>query len=87
MYFKTLLSKHNKYIQDRLQQIIQSRRLKDVYTIVEGAFKNIVDWVYSNLHIDLINYMANLQVSITDNVIQVMNDLVEQEMTPDRIKY
>ena len=39
MYFKTLLSKHNKYIQDRLQQIIQSRRLKDIYTVVEAAFQ------------------------------------------------
>ena len=55
IYFKALLSKHNEYIQNRLQQIIQSRRFKDVYTTVEGAFKIIVDWVNSSLHIDLIN--------------------------------
>ena len=52
IYFKALLSKHNKYVQNRLQQIIQARRYKDVYIVVEGSFKNIVDWVHSNLHID-----------------------------------
>ena len=43
VYFKMLLSKHDKYILNKLQQIIQSQRLKNVFTIMEGAFKNIVD--------------------------------------------
>ena len=87
MYFKTLLSKHNKYMQNKLQQIIQSRRLKNIFTVVEGAFKNIVDWIHSNLHIDLINYMADSQMSITDDAIQVTNDLIKQEVTLDGIQY
>ena len=62
MYFKALLSKYSKYVQDRLQQINQSRKFKDVYTSMEGTFKNIVDWVRSNLHIDLINCMVDSPV-------------------------
>ena len=81
MYFKTLLSKHIKYIQKKLQQFIQSRRLKNIFTFVEGAFKNIVDWIHRNLHIDLINYMTDSQVCISNNIIQVMHDLMKQEVT------
>ena len=79
MYVKTLLSKHNKYIQEKLLQIIQSRRLKNTFTILEGAFKNIVHWIHSNLQIDLIKYMTVSQVYISDNVIQIINDLVKQK--------
>ena len=86
MYFKTLLSKHDNYIQNKLEQFIQSIRLKNIFTFVEGAFKNIVDWIYSNLHIDLVKYMANSQVYISNDVIQVMNDLIKQEVTPDGIQ-
>ena len=87
MYFKTFLPKHNTYIQDKLQPIIQLRRLKNVFTVMEGDFKNIVDWIHNNLHIYVTTYMADSQMPITDNIIQVMNDLVKQEVTPDRIKF
>ena len=50
MYFKTLLSKHNKHILNKLQQTIPSQVLK---TIMEGVFKNMVNWIHSNLNIDL----------------------------------
>ena len=43
MYFKLLLSNYNKYIQQKLQQIIQSQRQKNLFTVMEGAFKNTVD--------------------------------------------
>ena len=43
MYFKMLFSKHNKYILNILQQIIQSQRLKNVFTVVEGTLKNMID--------------------------------------------
>ena len=87
MHSKTLLSKHNKNVQNRLQQIVQSRRFKDVFTVVDWAFKNIVDWVRSNLYIDLTNCTVDLQVYITKDVIQVVNDIVKQEVTPDRIQF
>ena len=83
MYFKTLLSKHNKYIEDKLQQIIELRRLKNVFIAVEGVFKNIVDWIYGNLHINLTKYMTDSQVYISNDILQVMNDLMKQEVKSD----
>ena len=41
--FKTLLSNHNKYMQNRLQQFVQSRGFKNVSTVVDRAFDNMVD--------------------------------------------
>ena len=87
MYFKTLLSKNYTYIQNKLQQIIHSQRLKNIFTVVEGAFKNIVDWIHSNLHIDLTKYMTDSQVYISNDLIQLMNDLIEQEVTSDDIQW
>ena len=53
---------------------------------MEEDFKNIVDWIHSNIHIDLIKYMADSQVYISNNVIQVMHDLIKQEGRPDGIQ-
>ena len=75
-----------KYVQNKLQQIIQSMRYNDVYTVVEEALKNIADWVHSNIHIDSMNCMADSQASTTEDVIQVVNDLVKQEVIPDGIQ-
>ena len=71
MNVKALLSKYNKYVQNRLHQSVQSRGFKDVYTVMDRTFENIVDWVRSNLYIDLTNCMADSQVFITEDVIQV----------------
>ena len=54
---------------------------------MEGAFKNIVHWVRSNLHIDLINCMVDSPVYITKNTIHVVNDMVKQEVTLDKIHF
>ena len=35
----------------------------------------LIDWVCSNLHIDLINCRVNSQVSITEDIIQIVNDI------------
>ena len=83
MHFKALLSKHNKCVQNRLQQIVQSRGFKTICTFVDRAFENIVDWVSSNLHLDLTNCTVDLHVFI--HVIQVVNDMGKQEVTPDGI--
>ena len=76
MHFKALLHKYNKFMQKRLQQIVRLRGFKAVSTFVDRAFENIVDWVRSNLHIDLTNCTVYSQVSITEDVIQVVNDMV-----------
>ena len=47
---------------------------------MEGAFKNMVDWIHSNLHIGLIKYMTDSQVHISNNVLQVINELMNQEV-------
>ena len=85
MYFKALLSKHNKRVQNRLQQIVQLRGFKIISTFVDGAFNNIVNWVQNNLHLDLTNCTIDLHVSIPEDVIQVVNDMGKQEVTPDGI--
>ena len=77
MYFETLFSKHNKYILNILQQLIQSQRLKNVFTILEGAFKNMNELVRSNLHIDLIKYITDSQVHTTNDTRRVMNELMQ----------
>ena len=64
MYFKTLPSKHNKRLQNGLQKIVQSRGFKAVSTFMDRAFKNIVHWVRSNLHLDLTNCTIDSHVSI-----------------------
>ena len=87
IHFKALLSKHNKRVQNRPQQIVQSRRFKTRSTYVDRDFENIVDWVHSNLHLDLTNYMVDSQVSITEDVIQVVNDMVKQEVIPGGIQF
>ena len=73
MYFETLFSKYNKYILNILQQLIQSQRLKNVFTVLEGAFKNMNDWIRSNLHTDLIKYITGSQVH-TANYTRIKNE-------------
>ena len=86
MHFKALLSKHKKCVQNGLQQIIQSRGSKAVSTFVDKAFKNIVNWVRSCLHLDLTNCIVDPYVSIPEDLIQVMNDMGKKEVTPDGIR-
>ena len=74
-------------MQNRLQQFVQSRGFKDVSTVVDGAFKNIIDWVHSKMYINLTNCTVDSKVYTTEDVIQVMNDMVKQEVTPERIQF
>ena len=54
---------------------------------MDGIFENIVDWVHSNLPIDLTNCTVDSQVSIPEDVIQVVNDMIKQEVTSDGIQF
>ena len=54
---------------------------------MDKAFENIVDWVCSNLHLDLTNCTVDSHVSLTEDIIQVVNDMVKQEVTPDGIQF
>ena len=53
---------------------------------MEGAFKNKVDLIHINLHIDLIKYMADSQVHTSNNILQVMNELMKQEVKSNGIQ-
>ena len=53
---------------------------------MEEVFKNMIDWTHSNLHIDLIKYMTDSQVYISNNILQVMNELMKQEVKSDSIQ-
>ena len=76
MYFETFFSKQEKHILNKIQQIIQCRRLKNLFTIVEGDFKNMSDWIRSNLHKDLIKYITGSQMHTTNDARRTMNELI-----------
>ena len=78
MYFETLFSTHNKYILNILQQLTQSQRLKNVFTVLEGSFKNIDEWIHSNLHTDLIKCIFDSKVHKTSNTRRTANELIKQ---------
>ena len=44
---------------------------------MEGASNNICDWIYNNLHPDLIKYITDLQVHTNNDTIQVTNELLK----------
>ena len=54
---------------------------------LDGVFENIVDWVLSNLHLDLTNCTVDSHMSIPEDVIQVVNAMGKQEVTPDGIQF
>ena len=87
MYFKTFFSKYNGYILNILQQFTQTRRLKNIFTILEGAFKNMNDWIRSNLHTDLIKYITDSQVHTTNDTRRETNELIKQRVKTDSIQY
>ena len=86
MYFETLFYKHKKYILNILQHFTQSRKLKNIFTILEGAFKNINDWISNNLHIDLIKYITDSQMNTTNNTRRTTNEFMNQRVKTDSIK-
>ena len=54
---------------------------------MERAFQNIVDWIHSNLHIDLIKYITDSRVHTTNNTRRATNKLMKQGVKPDGIQY
>ena len=56
MHLESLFSKHTKYLLNILQQISQSRRFKNIFTILGGVSKNTNEWISGNLRTDRINY-------------------------------
>ena len=85
-HFEKLFSKHKNYIPNILQQIIQSQRLKNVFTVLEGAFKNVNKWIHGNLYTDQIKYVTNTQVHTTNNARRATNELINQGVNTDGIQ-
>ena len=78
MHLESLFSKHTKYLLNILQQIIQSRRFKDVFIILGDVYKNTKEWIRGNLRTDQINYTADTQVHTTTDARIVTNELMNQ---------
>ena len=68
-----LFSKHKNYIVIMLQQIIQSRRLKDGFTVLEGAINDMSKWICSNIHTDQTKHVISSQVNTTNNTKGAIN--------------
>ena len=78
MHLELLFSKHNRYLLNKLQQIIESQRFKIIFTILGGVSKNMKEWIHGNLHTDQINYTTDSQVHITIDTRIATNELMNQ---------
>ena len=85
-HFETLFSKHKNYILIILQQIIQSQRLKNISTGLEGTFKDISKWIRSNLHTNRIKCVTNSQIDTTKNAKRTTNELINQGVNKDGVQ-
>ena len=66
-HFKTLFHEHKNYILIILQQIIKLQRFKKVSTVLNRALKNMIEWLDSSLHTNLIKYITDHQEHTTNN--------------------
>ena len=73
MDLELLFYKHTKYLLNIIQQIIQSRKLKAILTILGDASKNTKKWICMNLRTDQVNYDTKSQVHTTTNA-RIVND-------------
>ena len=72
-----MLSKHGKHVQNRLQQIVldyQARGFKVISIFDDGELEPLVNWVRSELHIDLVTYAANSHVPRAENTIRFVKE-------------
>ena len=87
IHCKALLSKHGKRIKNGLQQIVldyQARGFKVVSMFGDGEFDPLVDWVQSELHIDLVTCAADSHVPRAENAIRFVKERLRaiQSETP-----
>ena len=73
-HFEILFSKHKNYILNKLQKINQPQRLKNVFTVLEGVFKNVNESLHRNLPTDQTKYVTNPQVHTTINTRRPTNE-------------
>ena len=82
---ETLFSKHKSYILIILQQIIQSQRFKNVSTVLKGILKDIIIWMNSNLHKDLIKHVTDPQEHSFNDTRSAKNELINQRVKTNNI--
>ena len=68
-----------------LQQIIQSRRLKNVSTVLKRALSKKSKRININLHTDLIKYITDPQEHTTKNTRKAKNELINQGVKTDSV--
>ena len=77
IYCKALLSKHDKRVQNGLQQIVldyQSRGFKIVSAFGDGAFEPLARWVQHDLHVDLTTCAADSHAPRAHNAIKFVKE-------------
>ena len=57
-----------------------------MFTILEGAFKNMNDSISNNLHTDLIKYITDSQMHTTNDARRTTNVLMNQGVMTDSIQ-
>ena len=87
IHCKAMLSSTGKRIRNELQQIVidyEARRFKVISMFGDGAFKPIVDWARTKLHVDLVTLAANSHVPRAKNTLQFVKERVRlvQSETP-----
>ena len=85
--FRDVISKHNKYILNILQQLNQSQRLKNIFTVLEGVFRNMNEWMCNNLHTDIIKFITDSQVHTANDTRRATNELMNHRVKTDNIQY
>ena len=79
IYCKAMLTNHGKRIQNRLQQIVldyEARGFKVISMFGDGAFKPIVNWAQTELHVDLVTCAADSHVPRAENTIRFVKERV-----------
>ena len=66
-HVEILFYEHKNYVLIILQQIIQLRRLKKVYTVFKVVLKNMIKWLDSSLHTNLTKYITYHQEHTTND--------------------
>ena len=87
MHCKAMVSNHNKSVQNGLKQIAidyQSRGFNVVTAFGDNAFKHLIKWAQSDLHIDLIPCAADQHVPRAENAIMFVKERLRsiQSETP-----
>ena len=89
IHCKAMVSNHSKRVQNRLKPIAvnyQSRGFKVVTAFGDGAFKHLIKWAQSDLHMYLITCAAASHVPRANNAIRFIKERFRSIQSEHRLK-